>query len=377
MELNKRIPWVDELKGFVMFAICMHHICDMIPDFKNTHVQSITSVLTAIGVPTYFFISGFLFNAKKYNSIHLYIKNKFSALLLPYLYLSLLFSLLDPNIYSFSWLQSLGYPRTQILESIGITNHIAAPLEWFVGDIICTLIGISSRATMPLWFVFILFFVSITYYQLNAKIKDRLIFYFICFLSLFLAFLCDYFNLGGYIHIGAFFCALFFYAIGSEFNLRKNILEQHKSLKFLLFIVSCIGLYLCIPYTFGRVDVVNSRICVEYPLHFFIVSISGIYTFICVFDWISMVKIKIFFYIRSFLRYVGKHSLIVLAIHFWALVLYFIYIQKFISSYNSIISVIFVFTICFLCIPLFRVCLYKFIGGERAKMSFKDSIKFQ
>ena len=58
----QRIKWVDELKGAILIFICMGHLAGMIP--VPSTIKTSADVLTMVGVPTFFFLSGLLYSAK-------------------------------------------------------------------------------------------------------------------------------------------------------------------------------------------------------------------------------------------------------------------------------------------------------------------------
>ena len=56
---SQRIEWIDEMKGVILLFICIGHISDVI--FTPPIVKRFLEILTVIGVPTFFFLSGLLY----------------------------------------------------------------------------------------------------------------------------------------------------------------------------------------------------------------------------------------------------------------------------------------------------------------------------
>src|SRR5574344_108975 len=146
-----RIKWIDEYKGSLVLIICLHHIISWNVQKMpcNFTIDIIIDFIMTFAVLGFFFISGFLFKDVKYPTLWSYIKSKTRTLLIPYFYLSVLFKIWDPYLVNPSYLMNiLSYPRLHILGT-GVSASAESVFEWFCGDIICTVVGISSRSSMP------------------------------------------------------------------------------------------------------------------------------------------------------------------------------------------------------------------------------------
>ena len=89
-------------------------------------------------MPAYFFLSGLLFSTRRLKTYILYIKSKSRTLLLPYISLSIVFLLLDWNIYS--------------------------DFDYLLFDLKRIFIsGVSAYKSQPLWFVFTLYVVCLLF----------------------------------------------------------------------------------------------------------------------------------------------------------------------------------------------------------------------
>ena len=206
-EKRQRIKWVDELKGAILIMICMGHIAGMV--FTPQKIKYIAELLTTIGVPTFFFLSGLLYMSKV-STLKSYFTRKTKSLLIPYILLSLLFTLFDPYIYKPSYLvEVLHYPRLTL--PVTLNAFTQASIEFFFGDILCTAVGISSRATLPLWFVFVLYVVTVSYYWIYSMLRSQVKTGFIAVLFMVMAFVLCWLGIGTIFKIGPILMAFFFY----------------------------------------------------------------------------------------------------------------------------------------------------------------------
>lgn len=57
-----RINWIDELKGFILILVCLGHTNINIPFLGGNLIV----MLSAIRMPTFFFLSGLLFSTRRY-----------------------------------------------------------------------------------------------------------------------------------------------------------------------------------------------------------------------------------------------------------------------------------------------------------------------
>ena len=331
-----------------------------------------TDLLSIVRVPTFFFLSGLLYS-KKDNSFRDYFIRKTKSLFIPYLLLSLLFTLFDPYTYCPQFLvNNLHYPRLSQFCFLGLSNQCQASIEFFLGDILCTAIGISSRATLPLWFVFVLYFVTIAYHWLfvrtNTRRKVMAPIALACFV---MANLLCYAGIGDIMKIGPCLMALFFYWFGTVFVQQMKRLETISTLllfglSFFLFYV----FYILAPTIVKDVSFAIGLFPIEKAITFLLCSFSGMLSFVLLFRLLSQLSIWGFDILKGVLRNIARNSLIILAMHYWALVVFRLFISPYIpNDYQILAAITFVVLICIASIALFRTRLYMFIGGERAKQS--------
>lgn len=374
---NNRIRWIDELKGAILVFICLGHIAGMV--YTPPSVKYIADLLTIIGVPIFFFLSGMLFKNKE-TSTKAYLQKKTKSLLIPYILLSILFTFFDPYIYNPTYLVNvLHYPRLVLPELLSINPHIQASLEFFIGDICCTLLGISSRATLPLWFVFVLYFVTIAYHWIFIKTKSQKVMAIIAILCAAMAFVLSYVGMVGHMKAGPILMAFFFYWLGTVFIRRFKWLEKIKFLHFVVVIVSllCILFYLA-PTIMKGIYFVNGNFPITKSFPFLVCSFAGIISGVLLFRSLSPISSCGLGIIKGVLRNIARNSLIILATHYWALVFYHLFLSPIVPlTYQLFSAIIFIVLICILSVVLFRTHLYMFIGGTKSKQSMLECLSIK
>ncbi len=167
--MNKRIEWIDELKGFVLLLVCIGHI-----HINSTIIGIVLACSTAFRMTTFFFLSGILFSTRKHNTLKSYYQSKKKCLLYPYICLSLLFILLDPRLYNTNYISFDNLITHQLYESCNLTLPINNSLKFLYLNLInIFIVGDSSTATGPLWFVLVLFIVCILFFIINRIAKGN------------------------------------------------------------------------------------------------------------------------------------------------------------------------------------------------------------
>lgn len=367
---KQRLMWVDELKGTVLVLICLGHLAGMVS--IPSMVKNILEMLGVVRVPTFFFLSGLLYSAKN-ETFREYFFRKMKSLFIPYLLLSILFSFLDPYIYNPQYLiEKMHYPRlTQLIG--GLDAKLQAQIEFFFGDILCTAFGISSRATLPLWFVFVLYIVTIVFHGFYIRLNSHVYLAIVAFVSFILAVLLSYFGIGDYFKIGPCLMALFFYWLGTVY---KKIVEKLPHIvAYVGFLISLFLSLYFIHEIVENVSYVNGVFPVRNSHIFLICSLSGIFCFVFLFNNLSKINFWGYNYVKGILRNIARNSLIILTMHYWGLVVYHLYFSPYISQrYQIYAAVIFVVLVCILSIIVFRTRLYMLIGGKRAKQTIRECL---
>lgn len=143
---KKRLSWLDSLKGIGIFLVLLGHA----PISTNLHYY-----IYAFHMPLFFFASGYLFDAEKYQKFKNFFIKKFKSLILPYIY----FSAISIALYVF-------YAR------FGETKEALNFKETLIQFVF------AKRNNIPynkaLWFFPALFTISLIYFLLKKYIKDNL-----------------------------------------------------------------------------------------------------------------------------------------------------------------------------------------------------------
>ncbi|QYR10318.1 acyltransferase family protein [Prevotella sp. Rep29] len=359
--MKERLLYIDNIKGFALLIICLSHLMQAVPPL---HGRTTIELLMNLTVPLFFFISGILYNPTKFTTIKGYINKKTKSLLVPYLFLSLLFIILCPYIYVPDYLvNQLNYPRYGFL-NMYFPTHVVALIEWLVGDIICVLIGLGSRSSMPLWFVFILYLVSITFSVIYKTMQKWVLL--IGFFSMLMALFLPNNTILLYLHIKPFFMAFAFYTLGFFYN--KHIHHLSYKIKTLGLIISC-----CLYFA---IDLGNANGFVNgnfgnSPLLFVLNVCSGIYILLFFFEILERVKFCNLNYLMLPFQYISRNGLPIIAVHFWAMLVYNVFFRNlFPANMQFLMMCLFVGIIVIVSVPL----LNRYISIMQVKTSKRFSL---
>lgn len=284
---SAREAWIDILKGLLLLIVCLFH--------TNNNWYGYLGFM--FNMPAFFFISGMLFDEKKNSDILGYILKKTKSLLVPYCGLSVFFILLTPLLYA-----PVGYEN-------GIKGFLySTMLEIYQ--------GYSGPYTLPLWFVYVLYFVSISFFSI-CRFTHRKI-----YLGLYI--LCCFFFAWWYsnqssdpiFHIGTCSIAVFFYGIG---YFSKGLVQRLRLLQMPLQIFYCVllfGIYYIGYKINGHVDL---RTCSlgDNIVGFLLGTVGGIgfvISAVCIYS--KMFSYSLF---TKALIMISKNSLTTLAVHYWVL----------------------------------------------------------
>lgn len=348
MEINsrQRIEWIDVLKGLLLIFICLSHFGN-IPSGIIFFVKPTGNVW----VPCFFFLSGMLFSTQKYPRFIDYFKSKTKTLLIPYIFLSVLFVLLDWNLYL--------HTHTCLSESF-----------------ISIGMGTGSPKASPLWFVLTLYEVSILCYLIN-KCKNISIKILFIILSSLCGWACFILNMKLPLNLDVALSATLFYGIGNIFrntsiyiNLNLMINNMIKNVYLygiilVLFFISFISAY----YNPGAV--LGQNIIKNYFL-FIISSFSGIIAVILLTYvlWNINTMNRLF----KILIYTARNALPILASHCYII----IFVSNIVKSINNGVPLYLEFgiklttlvvSLYFFLVPFFCNKLY-FLMGQK-KQSWK------
>lgn len=370
-----RIKWVDNLKGFILLLVCIEHV-----HFHEGLMQDITSLSAAFKIPSFFFLSGFLFSIRRYPLFSSYLKSKAKTLLLPYVSMSIFFSILDIRLYDVSLIDYYHYPYFPILEYFGVPETIQNSFQYiylvFVNIFIS---GTSSPVTLPLWFVNVLFWTSICFYLISSltppnSIRRLVSILLYAVIALCAGWVCNIYHYYFPYNFQSVFTASFYFSMG---YLAKDIINKKLYLmntKYLICLIIVI-----IPLYFYGINV-NGAIALYANslggdlLGLIISTVSGVSLIVMAFILLSRIPCTSFF--GGFFRNLARNALVFLAVHYWVIVTCGIVFQDYnkTASYKYLVLVV-ALLISFLAFPIFRNKLYWLLGKE--KISVKDSLSFE
>lgn len=375
-----RILWIDEFKGFVLLLVCLFHVEQ---SFKNVDLGMLH--LSAMRMSAFFFISGVLFSTRRFPNFKSYALHKTKVLLLPYIFLSLLFLALDPVVWNFDW-----FPRAPKMTIMNIRPEIAN-LKDYIGWNFAKIFvaGKSSIGSGPLWFVFTLYSISLIFYfiqnRLSCLIHRNNIKNFSVALTAAASLAIGWILFKNHIRlplgIERDFTCLSFFAFGWLCKkpiaaLQKISLKKIQQVALLFITILLFVIYFAIEEANPWFSIMNNDLGKNLPVFIFS-SIFGIASLIGFFQLFSKLPdFKLLKFFKGILRNISRNALIILAVHWWALlvlrVIFKTELDKPGIAYLSIFIVIFAILIS---IPLFRCKLYKLIGKE--KVNVKESLSIE
>lgn len=300
-----RFQWIDALKGFgIMLVVLAHH---SLPIALDTYIFS-------FHMPLFFFISGFLFDFGKYTeSAGNFVKGRFRSLIVPYFcfaVITCIFYFLLDELYT-PGIPSINFFENSMLHGI---SHILVAF------------GPAISYNPPLWFLTCLFVTELLFYGMAKKYygdPEKLVFWLIIagvigyLYSIYLPFRIPW-------NVDVALAAIVFYGAG---NLFKRLTEPESKVSFsmkldsgfiekfsrfekylLLTAVLLSLLYLGYLLKFPTDDKVNMNV-LKYGdfFSFYLLAFAGIFTFVYLSRRLVSSKV---------LEYLGRNSLIILALHF-------------------------------------------------------------
>ena len=273
--MTNRINWIDQAKGIGILLVVVGHM---------TIPLNLSILIFSFHMPLFFFISGYLFNEKKYAyDFKTVAFSKFSTLVWPFITFTFL-ALLLRSTYDFK-------------------NTI----ETF--DYVRFLIGMDS-INVPLWFLTALFSAEIIFSQIVRYSKHRLeVIVGVVSVLVTIGFINAYFwHIEALYNIHIALIALSFFLTGWLFK-KYGVLEtvdNIKSLIIYLFISSMTLFYFALNNS--KLDMLESNY--ENIMYVFLAAFTGIVSSILLAKLLQKIK-----YIKAIFSYLGENSLIILATH--------------------------------------------------------------
>ncbi|OWV04804.1 MULTISPECIES: acyltransferase [unclassified Fibrobacter] len=371
-----RILWIDEFKGFVLLLVCLFHVEQ---SFKNIDFGMLH--LSAMRMSAFFFISGVLFSTRRFKDFKSYALHKTEVLLLPYIWLSLLFLALDPVVWNFDWFPRA--PKMQVLTIRPEIHTLKDYVGWNLAKIFVA--GKSSIGSGPIWFVFTLYSISLMFFGVqktsvilsNAKnpVLQKIIVAAVAASSLIAGWLLFKNHIRLPLGIERDLTCLAFFALGNLCKEPIQKLSKHSLLTFFL-TIAALALYIYFEKPDPWFSIMNNDLGKDLP-QFILSSIFGILALIGAFQLFSKLPdVNVLRIVKGILRNISRNALIILAVHWWALlVLRTVFKPQLDKPIIANLSILIVTAFSIGAIPLFRCKLYKVIGKEKTTVKESLSIK--
>lgn len=377
-----RIGWIDEFKGFVLVLVCLFHIEQSFPQAQMGMLH-----LGALRMSAFFFISGFLFSTRRFPDFKSYFVHKTKVLLWPYIALSLLFLALDPVLYHFAWFPRA--PRMVILNTYPAIHNVWDYIYWNLAKIFVA--GKSSIGSGPLWFVFTLYSISLMFFALQKLAKtvagknergQKAIIALAAAASLAGGWLLYKNHVRLPLGIERDLTTLAFFACG---YICKGIIQKQlcdkgkKAIPWSLVVATSVTsfvLYAAFENPDPNFSIMNNDL--GKSLVGFLASsafgIAGLVTAFVAIDRIpAIAPLQI---VKGILRNVSRNALVILAVHWYALlVMRIVYKAQINRPGTAYLAIPIVVAILVVAIPLFRCKLYKLLGKE--KISLRESLSIK
>lgn len=276
---NKRIDYIDLVKGIAIFLMIFAHCYEQLTDEIALNI-GLSLVISSFHMPIFFIASGFLFNPKKVKSFGEFLKKLSKSILAPYAS----FTALD---ISFDFMQKIVLHN----DSIDLANSIKDSL--------------LQNHYNKLWFMMVLFFVQIAaYFVCKLKTKGILSVFALCIV---LAFAYDRFvGVDLPLTIDLVPLGLSFFLIGYVIK-NEELADKIFELKYLIVYIA-IGTAAMVGnrYATGTLSIsIAYTIFGNFAL-FYIAAVANSFALITICKAINKI---------SFINYIGKYSLIFYGLH--------------------------------------------------------------
>lgn len=377
-----RIGWIDEFKGFVLVLVCLFHVEQSFPQAQMGMLH-----LGALRMSAFFFISGFLFSTRRFPNFRRYFVHKTKVLLWPYIALSLLFLALDPVLYHFAWFPRA--PKMVILNTYPAIHSVWDYIYWNLAKIFVA--GKSSIGSGPLWFVFTLYSISLMFFALQKLAKaiaaknergQKAIIALAAAASLTGGWLLYKNHVRLPLGIERDLTTLAFFACG---YICKGIIQKQlcdkgkKAIPWSLVVATSVTsfvLYAAFENPDPYFSIMNNDLG-KSLVGFLASSAFGIAGLVTAFVAIDrMPAIAPLQTAKGILRNISRNALVILAVHWYALlVMRIVYKAQINRPGTAYLAIPIVVAILVVAIPLFRCKLYKLLGKE--KISLRESLSIK
>lgn len=375
---QNRIEWIDEFKGLVLLLVCIYHVEQSFASI-NLGMEN----LSDFRMSSFFFISGVLFSTRRFPKFKDYFAHKTRVLFFPYVALSLLFLLLDPVVWNFDLFPRA--PKMVVLMTHPDIHSLKEYIGWNFAKIFVA--GKSSIGSGPIWFVFTLYSISLIFYLIQkAARSNKFIIAIFAIASLAGGWMMSRNHIRLPLGIERDLTTLFFFACGylcKDFiqKLSQFIAGERKNHLWRIFIVSLLTigsfvLYALIEIPDPNYSVMNNALGKSFPrfigsFFFGVLGLIGAFQVFSQLPQIAPLRIA-----KGILRNISRNALIILAVHWWVLLVLREVFKKEMDKPGiaySAFAIVAAVTIA--AIPLFRCKLHKLIGKERISVRESLSIK--
>lgn len=281
---NKRIEWVDMLKGVAIICVIMGHRTYGDHGFLSKYL---CAEIYSFHIPLFFFLSGIVFSINKYKSFKVFFIKKVKTILVPMICFSV----------------------AHILFNFVYYGQIVGIKKYDVSYLINRLVGIilqlrNGKQESILWFLPCLFISELLLYFIIKYTNNKTTLILIC---IFISFIVGMSYIGLKLprlpwEIECALIALFFVGLGYLLKKIKSINKKANRIILLPILIALNVITMYLNYIFMKnnsVDLAYDKIGM--PLWYLIESVTGIWALVIIFS--RMRKLKP-------LSYIGRNSLV-------------------------------------------------------------------
>lgn len=270
---SQRINWIDQAKGIGILLVVIGHM--NIP-------QELSKIIFSFHMPLFFFISGYLYNDKKYSiNFKNVFYSKLKSLVWPFITFTIFYLILSVFINQNSIIQSFDY------------------VDFFKGN---------RSPNTPLWFLTALFSTEIIFSQIIRFFNIRKAILLILLIIVVGFFNAIFWRYSFFLNIDIALVTILFFLVGwlfKKYNWGKSIFKKGRALLYL--IIATIILFL-ISLTNEKINILEN-IYGNLILMLLAVIFGISLTILLAKQFLN------FKFLRIVFEYLGKNSLIILGVH--------------------------------------------------------------
>ena len=273
MDNYKRINWIDQAKGIGILLVVIGHM--NIP-------QELSKIIFSFHMPLFFFISGYLYNEKKYSvNFENVFYSKLKSLVWPFITFTIFYLILSVFINQKSIIQSFDY------------------VDFFKGN---------RSLNTPLWFLTALFSTEIIFSQIIRFFNTRKAIFLILLIIIIGFFNAIFWRYIFFLNIDIALVTILFFLVGwlfKKYNWGKLIFKKGRTL---LYIIIAAIILLLTSLTNEKINILEN--IYGNLILMLLAVIFGISLTILLAKQILNFKFS-----RIVFEYLGKNSLIILGVH--------------------------------------------------------------